>query len=158
MPVKRTLRLEEKENQTPAKRPVPEGTYSPLTGTGILSPAPSPKGHFKARGKTDNPTKIQKPQTDAEKLHALRSKIEGSVKAFKKARQQLEEMVPTEGSSELKTFFSRGSADLRTELRKNRELVAKVETLLKGNGACCYRFQGFVKPSSSAEFLKSILN
>ncbi|XP_061094442.1 uncharacterized protein itgb3bp isoform X2 [Conger conger] len=157
MPVKRALHLQDKEN-TPAKRPVPVGTYSPLTGTGVLSPAPSPKGHFKARGKTDNLTKTQKPQTDAEKLHALRSKIEGSLKAFKKARRQLEEVMPTEGSSELKAFFSRGSADLQTELRRNRELVAKAEAHLKGNGAGCYRFQGFAKPGSSYEFLKSILN
>ncbi|XP_035269380.1 uncharacterized protein si:dkey-148h10.5 isoform X1 [Anguilla anguilla] len=140
MPVKRALHLEEKENQTPSKRPVPEGTYSPLTGTGFLSPAPSPKGHFKARGKTDNPSKTQKPQTDAEKLQALRSQIERSVKGFEKARQQLEKIVPTEGSSELKIFFSRGSADLQSELRRNRELVAQVEAHLKGSGACSHPF------------------
>ncbi|KAJ8277910.1 hypothetical protein GJAV_G00081570 [Gymnothorax javanicus] len=158
MPVKRTLRLDDKENRTPAKRSVPEGTYSPMTGTGWLSPAPSTKGHVKARGKTDNGSKIQKPQTDAEKLNAVRSKIEGSLKAFEKARQQLEKTVPTEGSSELKTLFSRGAADLQTELHRNAELSARCETHLKGSVPGLSPFVGFAKPSSSYEFLKSILS
>ncbi|KAJ8392551.1 hypothetical protein AAFF_G00074290 [Aldrovandia affinis] len=156
MPVKRTLNLEEKENTPAKKRRVPERTYSPVTGTRFTSPAPS-KGHSEASGKTDNPSEVQKPQTDAEKLRALRSKMERSVEAFKKAREQLK-IVPTEGSSELETFFFRGSADLQTELCRNRELVAKVETHSKGKGVQYYHFQGVVKPGSSYEFLKSILN
>ncbi|KAI1892112.1 hypothetical protein AGOR_G00150610 [Albula goreensis] len=157
MPVKRTLRLEEKENETPArKRPVPDRNYSPVTGTRFMSPVPSPKGNLTARRNTDNPSKTQKPQTDAEKLNALRSNV--SVKAFKKVCQQLEKIVPTEGSSELRTFFFRGSADLQTELLRNKELFSKVEKHLKGGDTHPSKFQGFAKPGSSYEFLKSILN
>ncbi|XP_036375688.1 uncharacterized protein si:dkey-148h10.5 [Megalops cyprinoides] len=113
--------------QTPAKRHAPETTFSPVTGTRLMSPVHTPKDHFKAKGKTDNPSKKQRPLTDAEKLHALRSEIEGSVTVFKKTKQKLEKILSTEGSSELKTFFSRGSADLQTELCRHREL---------GRGAC----------------------
>ncbi|CAB1323918.1 unnamed protein product [Coregonus sp. 'balchen'] len=122
MPAKRTLRLEDKDN-TPAKRPAPDRNYSPLTGTYQMSPSAAfQAGKAKASGKTANSCKPQVPQTEVEILHAISSKLEASVGAFIKARQELETIVAAEGSSELKSFFSRGSADLKTELRRHREL------------------------------------
>ncbi|XP_029563847.1 centromere protein R isoform X4 [Salmo trutta] len=67
MPVKRTLRLEDNDNQTPAKRPAPDRNYSPLTGTCQMSPSAAPQaGKAKARGKTANSHKPQVPQTEVE--------------------------------------------------------------------------------------------
>ncbi|XP_045543759.1 centromere protein R isoform X3 [Salmo salar] len=143
MPVKRTLRLEDNDNQTPAKRPAPDRNYSPLTGTCQMSPSAAPQaGKAKARGKTANSHKPQVPQTEVEILHAISSKLEASVGAFIKARQELKKIVAAEGSSELKSFFSRGSADLKTELRRHRELASKAESCLGVNGAGQSHLQG----------------
>ncbi|XP_038858801.1 centromere protein R isoform X3 [Salvelinus namaycush] len=153
MPVKRTLRLEDNDNQTPAKRPVPDRNYSPLTGTCQTSPSATPQaGKAKASGKTANSHKPQVPQTEVEI-----SKLEASVGAFIKARQELKKILAAEGSSELKSFFSRGSADLKTELRRHRELASKAESCLGVNGAGQSRLQGVVQAGSSSDFLKSIM-
>ncbi|XP_031641487.1 centromere protein R isoform X2 [Oncorhynchus kisutch] len=66
MPVKRTLRMEDNDN-TPAKRPAPNRSFSPLTGTYQMSPSAAPQaGKAKASGETANSHKPQVPQTEVE--------------------------------------------------------------------------------------------
>ncbi|XP_010870678.2 centromere protein R isoform X1 [Esox lucius] len=155
MPVKRALCLERPENQTPAKRHAPNRNYSPMTGTCRLSPTVvSPAGKAKA---TQYSLKPQLPQTEVEKLHAIRSKLEGSVAAFIKARQELEQIMAAEGSSELNRFFSRGSAELKTELKRHEELTAQAESCRSVDSSGQSPMQGVVQIGSSAEFLKSIM-
>ncbi|XP_018609719.1 centromere protein R [Scleropages formosus] len=154
MPVKRALRLE-KENETPAKRPAPDRNYSPVTGTCSLASTPVPPG----KGKTGYPSEIQNAPADAEKSDVPRSKTETLLKIFQKAKLHIEKALPMEGSSELRSFFTRGSADLEAELCKHRELGASVGTCLSVTDfGQCPPVQGFEKQASSYEFLKSILN
>ncbi|XP_048832189.1 uncharacterized protein LOC125708584 [Brienomyrus brachyistius] len=157
MPVKRALRLEEKENITPSKRPALDWAYSPSTGTCSIHHIHSSSANLNLRENAGSPT-LRELQTDKEKFHALRSKIEASVNAFLKARQQIEKTLSTEGGSELSGFFRGGSSDLQAELRKNRELCALVEARLDGIDFNRHRRDGPGRPSSSYEFLKSILN
>ncbi|KAG7257623.1 hypothetical protein CRUP_002325 [Coryphaenoides rupestris] len=55
-------------------------------------------------------------------LHALTAKLERSAGEFITARKRLEEIVAAEGNAELNDFLAKGSADLNTELARNREL------------------------------------
>ncbi|XP_066548515.1 centromere protein R [Amia ocellicauda] len=164
--VKRALHLEEVEKEnlkdmTPKKKQcLPGRVFSPLTGTCQLSPAATPRGSAskgKGRGSSDVP-ETQKAETPMEKLAALRSKVEASAKAFQKARTRLEHLLPIEGSSELETFFSRGTSDLQAEIRRHRELVAQVENCVFEHGTPQSSWQDSVQHGSSYEFLKSILN
>ncbi|XP_071781735.1 centromere protein R [Centroberyx gerrardi] len=139
--------MDNTQSHTPSKIPAPDRNYSPLTGTASLPP-----GHAIA---TTHKQKV--PQTDREKLDSLRSKLEGSEDAFIKARKELEEIVSAEGSSKLRSFFTRGSADLKTELKRHRELTSRVESSLEGNDARQNPFQGGTRTGSSYEFLKSIM-
>ncbi|KAJ7986299.1 hypothetical protein DPEC_G00338490 [Dallia pectoralis] len=157
MPVKRALRLERPGN-TPDKRRAPDRNYSPITGTRQMSPtAMSPAGKAKASEKTAHLNKLRGPQTEVDELHAIGSKLEGSVAEFLKARRELEQIVAAEGSSELKTFFSRGSAELKTELRRHRELTAQSESSGKVERADQTLVRAVVQTGSSAEFLKAIM-
>ncbi|KAL1022787.1 hypothetical protein UPYG_G00032330 [Umbra pygmaea] len=158
MPVKRALGLDGME-KTPVKKTAQDRNYSPITGTCQLSSITSPPAAGKARasGINDNSQKPQGPQTEVEELHAIRSKLEGSVGAFFKARRKLEEIVAAESSSELETFFRRGSAELTTELRRHQELTSQAESCLRATGASQRDRQGMVQTGSSNEFLKSIM-
>ncbi|KAM4629111.1 centromere protein R [Polymixia lowei] len=147
MPAKRALHMDNTKCHTPSKRLAPDRNYSPMTGTASLQPAQTKATNHKQ----------EIPQTDNEKLHSLRSKLERSVEAFIKARQELQEIVSAGGSSELKHFFTRGSSDLRSELKRNRELTSRIESCFKENDAHQNTLQGGVRTGSSREFLKSIM-
>ncbi|XP_070688599.1 centromere protein R [Pempheris klunzingeri] len=81
--------------------------------------------------KTKTTRHEQEPQTELEKLDSLRSKLEQSVDAFIKARKELEEIFSAEGSSEQERVFTGSSSDLRTELRRHRELTSRLKSSLK---------------------------
>ncbi|XP_051232152.1 uncharacterized protein itgb3bp isoform X2 [Dicentrarchus labrax] len=113
----------------------------------------------KFSGKTNVTTREQEvPQTELEKLDSTRSKLEQSVDAFIKARKELEEIFSAEGSSEQGRFLTGSSADLKTELKRHRELTFRVESSLKENKDPKHHSQGTVKLGSSYEFLKSIMD
>ncbi|XP_042564754.1 uncharacterized protein LOC122133210 [Clupea harengus] len=125
MPVKRALRLEDKKT-TPLKRPALEKTFSPLTGTHLMSPVPATPGNYQASEETTSAGKAQ--SAPQKKLEKLRSNLEKSAQSILNARQDLESQLPLEGSSELKRLFSRGTGDLLKELEEHRKLVDKVES------------------------------
>ncbi|TSL22083.1 hypothetical protein Baya_6379 [Bagarius yarrelli] len=52
----------------------------------------------------------------------LRSKLEGSLDALMKTKQELESLLPVEGNSELRSFLLMGPADLHKELKRHKEL------------------------------------
>ncbi|XP_056316022.1 uncharacterized protein itgb3bp isoform X2 [Danio aesculapii] len=151
MPVKRALHLEDKEN-SPAKRHVANRNYSPMTGT------TKPKGNFKAVGKKTNPPETKEPLTDAERMVFLRSKVQKSLKDLMKYRQQLETLVPVEGSSELRSLLLMSPADLQTELKRHEILSAKIASSAHRADTNKGPLQGLKQTGSSSEYLKAILS
>ncbi|XP_047014413.1 uncharacterized protein itgb3bp isoform X4 [Ictalurus punctatus] len=140
MPVKRSLQIKANEKNTPVKRHTKERNYSPLTGTMPMTPtAKTQAGNYKTSGTTVNTLEAQEPQTEAERMDFLRSKLEGSIEAVMKTRQELELLLPVEGNSELRSLLLMGHADLCTELKRHKEL-------------------GATQTGSSYEFLKNILS
>ncbi|CAL8394656.1 unnamed protein product [Boreogadus saida] len=55
--------------------------------------------------------------------------------AFIKARKHLEEIVATEGNTELQSFLTTGSVDWKTELERNRQLTSRTELQTKESGS-----------------------
>ncbi|KAF0041886.1 hypothetical protein F2P81_005418 [Scophthalmus maximus] len=91
-------------------------------------------------------------------LDSMRSKLEQSVDAFVRARKELEEILPAEGSSEQGRFLTGSSADLRTELKRHKELTASTEaSSTKGNKDPNNHSGGPAKMGDSYKFLKSIM-
>ncbi|XP_051752279.1 uncharacterized protein itgb3bp isoform X1 [Ctenopharyngodon idella] len=152
--VKRALQLEDKEN-SPAKRHAPNRNYSPLTGTQLTKPA---AGNSRAGGKKTNPPQTKEPMTDAERILLLRSKVKKSLKDFMKYRQQLETLLPVEGSSELRSLLLMSPADLQTELKRHENLSAKIASCAHRADTNKGHFQGLKQTGSSYEFLKEILS
>ncbi|KAM8746452.1 centromere protein R isoform 1-T1 [Acanthopagrus schlegelii] len=147
MPVRRALHMDNAHNHPASKIPVPARNQAPLTGTACSQ-----------AGKTKVTRHEQEvPETELEKLDSLRSKLEQSVDAFIKARKELEEIFSAEGSSEQGRFLTGSSTDLKTELKRHRELTSRVELSLKENKDLKHLSQGSVKKGSSYEFLKSIM-
>ncbi|XP_053287142.1 uncharacterized protein itgb3bp isoform X2 [Pleuronectes platessa] len=143
MPVSKPLPMGTTHNPT-SKIPVPARNIKTLPVT-----ASSQEG-----GKTKVSAKEGVPQTELEKLDSLRSKLEQSVDAFVRTRKELEEILPVEGSSEQGRPLSGSSVDLRTELRRHRELTSRAASSLKGP---VNHTQDPVKMGSSYQFLKSIM-
>ncbi|XP_062854101.1 uncharacterized protein itgb3bp isoform X2 [Trichomycterus rosablanca] len=96
-------------------------------------------------------------QTETERMHALRTKVEGSLDDLMKTRQHLEKLVPLEGNSELSSFLLLGPADLRTELQRHKELTSKIQRGIKSQMHNGFQ-QGTTQTGSSYEFLKKILS
>ncbi|KAM7409759.1 hypothetical protein PAMA_001313 [Pampus argenteus] len=137
-------------NQHPAaKIPVPSGTHPPLTGAASAS-----SQAVKAQVTT---CEQDAQQTELEKLDCLRSKLEQSVDAFIRARKELEEILSAEGSSEQGHLLSGSSADLRTELKRHRELTSRAESSLEGNKDHKDHSRDGMRAGSSYDFLKSIV-
>ncbi|XDV35764.1 hypothetical protein PO909_005647 [Leuciscus waleckii] len=153
MPAKRARHLQDKEN-SPAKRHTPNRNYSPMTGTRLTKPA----GISRAGGKKMNPSQTKEPMTDAKRLLFLRSKVNKSLKDLMKYRQQLETLLPVEGSSELRSLFLMSPADLPTELKRHENLSAKVASCARRADTNKGHFQGLKQTGSSFEFLKAILS
>ncbi|NP_001315061.1 centromere protein R [Danio rerio] len=151
MPAKRALDLEDKEN-SPAKRHVANRNYSPMAGM------TKPKGNSKAVGKKTNPPETKEPLTDAERIVFLRSKLQKSLKDLMKYRQQLETLVPVEGSSELRSLLLMSPADLQTELKRHEILSAKIASSPHRADTNKGPFQGLKQTGSSSEYLKAILS
>ncbi|XP_034035443.1 uncharacterized protein si:dkey-148h10.5 [Thalassophryne amazonica] len=97
------------------------------------------------------------PPTELEKLDSLRSKLEQSLDEFIKARKELEEILPAEGSNEQGQLGPRSSAELKTELKRHRELTSRVESDLRRKTPRIH-LQGAVRKGSSYDFLKSIMS
>ncbi|XP_071342264.1 centromere protein R isoform X2 [Trachinotus anak] len=53
--------------------------------------------------------------------------------AFIRSRKEQEEILSAEGSSEQARVLTGSSADLKTELKRNRELTSRAASSLKGN-------------------------
>ncbi|XP_035380692.1 uncharacterized protein si:dkey-148h10.5 [Electrophorus electricus] len=165
MPAKRNLRLEDKEN-TPFKRHAPARNYSPVTGTMPITPTakthdlstfnPS-SGNRKTIGRTVISPETKEPLSETERMFFFRSKTEECVEILMRTRQQLETFLPVEGNSELRSFLLMGPSDLVTELKRHKELTAKVECCV--NAAQIHKscLQGTTQTGSSYEFLKKIL-
>ncbi|XP_016346904.1 centromere protein R-like isoform X2 [Sinocyclocheilus anshuiensis] len=155
--VKRALQLQDKEN-SPAKRQAPNRDYSPMTGTQLMSPTTKPAGNSRAGGKKTNTPQTKEPMTDAERILFLRSKVKKSFKDLMKYRQQLEALVPVEGSSELRSLLLMSPADLQTELKRHENLCAKIAPCAHRADTNKGHFQGLKQTGSSYEFLKAILS
>ncbi|XP_050933460.1 uncharacterized protein itgb3bp [Lates calcarifer] len=149
MPVRRSLHMDNAHHRPASKIPVPARNHATLTRTAASQAA---------TGKTKVTAHEEEvPQTELERLDALRSKLEQSADAFIRARKELEEIFSAEGSSEQGHSLTGSSADLKTELQRHRELTSRVESSLKGNKDPNNHHQGPVKMGSSCEFLKSIM-
>ncbi|KAG7326274.1 hypothetical protein KOW79_009675 [Hemibagrus wyckioides] len=158
MPVKRRIQVEEKEN-TPVKRHTRDKNYSPLTGTKPMTPTGKTQaGNYKTSGTTVNALEAQETQTETERLDFLRSKLEGSLEALMKTRQDLESLLPVEGNSELRSFLLMGPADLHNELKRHKELSSKVNCEVNATRVHEKWLQGTTQTGSSYEFLKNILS
>ncbi|XP_060934160.1 uncharacterized protein itgb3bp [Limanda limanda] len=145
MPVSKPLPTGTTQNQPTSKIPVPTRNIKTLPAT----------TSSQAGGKTKVSEKEGVPQTELEKLDSLRSKLDQSVDAFVRARKELEEILPVEGSSEQGRPLTGSSVDLRTELRRHRELTSRAASSLKGPNN---HTQDPVKKGSSYQFLKSIMS
>ncbi|KAI4871892.1 hypothetical protein NFI96_014747 [Prochilodus magdalenae] len=158
MPVKRTLHLEDKEN-TPLKKQTLGRLYSPMTGTMPMSPAAKTQaGKSRTSEKTVNSLGEKQSQTEEERMLLLRTKVERSIEALMKTRQQLETLVPIEGNSELQSFLLMSPADLQTELERHKELTSKVAGCVKAAQRHNTCLPGTTQTGSSYEFLKEILS
>lgn len=159
MPVKRSLQIKANEKNTPVKRHTKERNYSPLTGTMPMTPtAKTQAGNYKTSGTTVNTLEAQEPQTEAERMDFLRSKLEGSIEAVMKTRQELELLLPVEGNSELRSLLLMGHADLCTELKRHKELASKVNCHVNAMQIHKKWLRGATQTGSSYEFLKNILS
>ncbi|XP_069377740.1 centromere protein R isoform X3 [Paralichthys olivaceus] len=119
--VSKTLNMDNTHNHLASKIPVPARNIKTLTAA-----ASSQAGKTKVSAKEDVPL------SELEKLDSLRSKLEQSADAFVRARKELEEILPVEGSSEQGRSLTGSSVDLKTELRRHRELTSRVASSLKG--------------------------
>nr|XP_046247101.1 uncharacterized protein LOC124060325 [Scatophagus argus] len=117
MPVSRAQPMDTAHHHPVSNIPVPARTQARLAGT-----ASSQAGRTKV-----TTHELEVPQTELEKLDSLRSKLEQSVDAFIKARKELEETFSAEGSSEQGHFLTGSSADLKTELKRLRELTSRLK-------------------------------
>ncbi|XP_061539950.1 uncharacterized protein itgb3bp isoform X1 [Phycodurus eques] len=123
MPAKRRLQMGHVD-PPPSKIPVSVKSKQHLTHTGT-------KSSRAVKANTTTPKK-DAPLTELEKLDSLRSKLEQSLDAFIRARKELEEIFPTEGSNEQEHLLS-ASTHLKAELKRHRELASRIETSVKGN-------------------------
>ncbi|MCJ8729737.1 hypothetical protein PDJAM_G00110000 [Pangasius djambal] len=158
MPVKRSLQVGDKEN-VPVKRHTKDRNYSPLTGMKPMTPtAKTQAGNYKTSGTTVYALEAQEPQRETERMDFLRSKLEDSLEAIMKTRQELESLLPVEGNSELRSFLLMGPADLHTELKRHKELSSKVNFHVNATHMHEKWLQGPTQTGSSCEFLKNILS
>ncbi|KAM9483606.1 centromere protein R isoform 2-T2 [Clarias gariepinus] len=157
MPVKRSLQVEDKKS-TPVKRHTKDRNYSPLTGTMPMTPTSKAKGNYKTSGTAVDALEAQEPQTETQRMDFLRSKLEDSLEALMKTRQELVSLLPVEGNSELRSLMLMGSADLHTELKRHKELSSKVNGHANATQMHEKWLQGLTQTGSSYEFLKNILS
>ncbi|XP_035502774.1 uncharacterized protein LOC118317845 isoform X2 [Scophthalmus maximus] len=147
MPVRRVLHMEKAQHNPASRLPVPARNQKAPT-----APASSQAGRTKVTADEE-----EVPQTELEKLDSMRSKLEQSVDAFVRARKELEEILPAEGSSEQGRFLTGSSADLRTELKRHKELTSTEASSTKGNKDPNNHSGGPAKMGDSYKFLKSIM-
>ncbi|XP_069088623.1 centromere protein R isoform X1 [Pleurodeles waltl] len=148
MPVKRSLKLEDsaksRDIPTPSKKKqMLDKIFSPTTGTCQLSPCISPSKENERRRKlssaaentSSHPLEAGRPsreQTQKDVLDdfmVLHSRAEKSLASFIKMRTNLKSLKALEGSKELETILgvSDRSLDLKSELRRTKELIAEVK-------------------------------
>ncbi|XP_061489287.1 centromere protein R isoform X2 [Rhineura floridana] len=144
MPAKRALKLEShtmgKVPATPLFRSKKNlKSYSPTTGTCLISPFSSPKssnvqehGNGLSNGNREKPNNLLirssrrgHPQMEEyDKLLALQSEVEDSLDRFMQMRQNLTNLQTLEGTRELENIIggSDNSGNLKGEVRKTRKL------------------------------------
>ncbi|CAL8270520.1 unnamed protein product [Arctogadus glacialis] len=71
--------------------------------------------------------------------------------------KHLEEIVATEGNTELQSFLTAGSVDWKTELERNRQLTSRTELQTKESDSHQSLYKDGAMAGSSYDFLKSIL-
>ncbi|XP_058494088.1 uncharacterized protein itgb3bp isoform X1 [Solea solea] len=132
MASKRTLRKENAHSLPASRLPVPARNHKTLTAVASSQP-----GKIKIVANEE-----EVPQTELEKLDSLRTQLEQSLDEFIRARKKLEEIIPAEGSGEQERLPIGSNADLRTELKRHRELAPRVASSLKGKENPNNRSQG----------------
>ncbi|XP_039590508.1 centromere protein R [Polypterus senegalus] len=166
--VRRSLQLGDQDTKkgqtTPKKSHLADKTFSPVTGTCHISPIDTSKqvssskkaGTVATKEKAFHPTDKANPNSQEDRLHSLRIKVEKSLQDFEKAREQLLSLQTLEGSSELARIFKGSSADIRQELSRNRQLMEELgkKDLYKTHYPSVQT--DLIQTGSSYNFLKSV--
>ncbi|XP_030062873.1 centromere protein R isoform X2 [Microcaecilia unicolor] len=174
--VKRSLKLDaaEKENgydTTPWKKNHEWNQhFSPTTGTFQISSSPFPNEKSNALGfrkEVSNAVHVETAvssrgqlQTEEDDFKALLSEVEKSLGKFVKMRQNLKHIQTLEGSRELENVIGTSDSfrNLKAELQKTKVLMAEVEKRKRLCSAGQHSSQDYHPPTSSYEFLKSIIH
>uniref|UniRef100_A0A8D0DY55 Centromere protein R n=1 Tax=Salvator merianae TaxID=96440 RepID=A0A8D0DY55_SALMN len=153
MSVKRTLKLDNISTSKGAATPLMSSrkklrSYSPTTGTCLLSPLPSPwsnnvqeyrNGLSNGNGDKHNgirSSRRDQPQMEENmKLLLMHSEVEDSLERFMEIRQSLLSLQALEGTRELENIIgvSDSTGNLKSEVRKTRKLLEQAgkQKLLK---------------------------
>ncbi|XP_076870969.1 centromere protein R isoform X2 [Brachyhypopomus gauderio] len=115
-------------------------------------------GNCVTRGRTVNSLETEEPLSETERLVFFRTKMEEYVETLMKTRQQLETLLPIEGNSELRSFLLMGPADLLAELKRHKELIAKLDRCVHAVPNPTSYLEGATQIGSSYEFLKKIFS
>ncbi|NXC43206.1 CENPR protein, partial [Penelope pileata] len=136
---------------TPLTKKKNLNSYSPTTGTCLMSPFPSPTSHnaeYLRNGLSNGDGTEQnssgsrlsrrgQPQTEKDQFAELQSKVKSSLVRILKARKNLTSLQALEGSRELENIIgvSDLSCILSAELQKTQVLMSQAEEqqLLKRN-------------------------
>ncbi|NXL95556.1 CENPR protein, partial [Alectura lathami] len=150
-------------------------SYSPTTGTRLMSPFSSPTSHHAGdlrnalshgdgSERSDAESILSRrgqPQTEKDGFAELQSKVKSSLVRFLKTRANLTSLQALEGSRELENIIgvSDLSCDLRAEVQKTQVLMSQAEEqqLLKRNTGKLPA-QAYVQTGSSSAFLKLLLD
>ncbi|KAM9000498.1 centromere protein R isoform 1-T2 [Sarcophilus harrisii] len=174
MPVKRSLKLDVLSQENSPKSRQSRGqliaSYSPTTGTRQISPYSSPKSHNgrELRNGPSNeqveadqshtvPRRGQPRAEDKDDIMILLYTIDKSLEKFMETWQSLKHLQTLLGQPELENLIgvSCTSLDLRSELKKTRELMMKARKWDQLRKKTLPRDFGHL---NSYEFLKSIIN
>ncbi|XP_060087920.1 centromere protein R [Heteronotia binoei] len=180
MPVKRVLKLDsfttEKEPTTPLQRRKKNcKSYSPTTGTRLISPFSTPRSnnvqehrHGLSNGSRNevhdlpkSSSKQGQPQIEKnDKFLMAQPTVEDSVEKFLQLRQKLIHLQALEGIREPENIVgvSNNSCNLKSEVRKNKKLmeqVRKLKWLRRSHGGL--PAQGCHRHVNSFEFFKSLI-
>ncbi|XP_054837861.1 centromere protein R [Eublepharis macularius] len=180
MRVKRALKLDscsmEKGPATPLVRKKKNlKSYSPTTGTCVISPFSSPRSNNVREHRNDLSNGSRKEVHDLlkssskqgqlqveknDKFLVVQPVVEDSLERFMQLRRKLTNLQALEGTRELENVMGvlDNSCNLKSEVRKNRKLleqVRKLKQLRRNHGGLPARESH--QPVNSFEFLKSII-
>ncbi|XP_075901539.1 centromere protein R [Nelusetta ayraudi] len=140
--------VENTHRPPPSKIPVPTRKLTPAAKAESSQSAKS-----KAVARSHEPKATS---TELEKLESLRAKLEQSANEFIRARKELEEILPADGSGEQGPTDTGSAAGLKKELKRLKELTTRVESSLQEHQDARLCSQGPAEKRSSYDFLSSI--